>query len=154
MRLVAKVELSGHAVVPWSAPQHGSGTGKRTGRGYHFTKKNPKLESFQRTLKRNAKAVMKGNKPHVGPVYLRVIIHRATDDSRLWGQWCFPPEGKAKQEKGDLTNYVKACEDAVKGTVFINDNYVCGQTSFVKWAEHDYVEVTVLAITAADALSN
>jgi Holliday junction resolvase RusA-like endonuclease len=154
MKLVAKVELKGHRIVPWSAPEHGSGKGKKTGRGYHFTKKDPALVAFQAALKRNAKATMKGHKPHVGPVYLRVLITRATPDTRLWGQWCFPPEGKAKQEKGDLTNWVKACEDAVKGVVFINDNYVCGQNNIVRWGEFDQVEVTTLAITPADALSN
>lgn len=151
MQLIAKVEVKGHTLTPWSTPVIGNSTSGKTGGRHRFTVKNPALKKFQDAIKRAGRAVMKKTVPYdSGPVYLRTKLTRKTEDKALWGQWCYDP--KTKKNAGDLTNLVKAAEDAIAGVVFSNDRIVAGQSNVIVWGEEDGVSLEAMAINPVDSL--
>lgn len=69
--------------------------------------KNPRLTAWQGLIKRAAFLAMDGRKPYAGPV--RFTAHFA------FARTNHPP---------DLTNLIKAAEDAIQGIVIVNDRQV------------------------------
>jgi Holliday junction resolvase RusA-like endonuclease len=145
MRLWAEVRIYDVAIVPWSATEIGTGRTKN-GRRFRFVKKEPRLETFQKHVKRVTSASMGQRKPWNGPCLLDIWICKRTEDSSLWNTWCFVPEGGAGNLRGDLTNLVKSIEDGLKGVAFRDDTLVCAGQQMVIWGATDTIIAKVYTL--------
>jgi Holliday junction resolvase RusA-like endonuclease len=90
--------VTGVRPVPWKAPMV-------TKRG---TYKSKKVRDWQSTISRQARLAMGSRMPMSGPVALTFCFHLGPRDGT-------PP---------DLSNLVKAAEDAIQGVVILNDRQV------------------------------
>ncbi len=105
--------------VPWKAPST-----TRTGHSY----KDPKLVSWQNYVWVRALQAMMG-KPYKGPVYLHI-------------------KAFIKRQRGaapDITNIVKAIEDALQNAVIVNDRQTVAIHARRAWDDNERVVITVEA---------
>lgn len=155
MRLIAEIKLFGERAIAWSPPR------TIQARGRWVNLKHKELIAWQDSL-RAAHRKQCGQEPHLGPVMTVMTFHRQTDDKSLWGKrWWFPT---SKRGHGDLTNLVKASEDAIttyrqyKGKlpdrvlvieipgIIENDSQVCDGFTRKRWGPQDGIEIQVYAI--------
>ena len=110
--------------VPWKAPTITKGRG---GRVPGFS--DPRMKGWQEAVRWHARAAMAGRPAVAGPVGMRLAFTLA------------------RGPLADLTNLVKATEDALQGAVFANDRQVAEAhvTRAVGPAEGVHVEVWGLA---------
>lgn len=146
MNLFGEVVIRDVNLVPWSATEVSSGTGKHTGRRWFGKKKNPRLVAFQAFVARTAQAQMGSVKAHDGPCFLDMYLMKRTEDEALWGEWCYVPLGEATNKRGDLTNLIKAIEDGLEKVMFVKDQLVCATRSQIYWADSDMVIARVYTL--------
>jgi Holliday junction resolvase RusA-like endonuclease len=139
---LATVPINHHKLVTWSAPSVGRKRfTKHTGKGYVAGGgKNKDLVAFQEFVNECGRTVW-GDKPmHEGPVYLDFIFVKQTDNPDRIGDYAYVGT------RGDITNYIKAVEDGLQGTIFRKDRVVCGGRQMIVWDTFDAVQVKVYAL--------
>jgi hypothetical protein len=139
MRLVCRFAVVGMTAVPWTVPEIGTGTAK-SGKPFRFTTRRrkcqqargtPDLVTWQGLVRAEAERAMAGLAPCIGPVRLAALfVTRTPPGSRhgeCWFAGMIPRDGKWVKggvTEPDLTNLVKAAEDAIEGTAYVNDYQV------------------------------
>jgi Holliday junction resolvase RusA-like endonuclease len=128
--------------IPWSAPLVGRFGGAR---------KKPELIEWQEKVGEAARDAWP-YEPSVEPIYLYCQFTIRSDDESLHGQLCYPrfkwiPSHSRWKKLGkalpDSTNLLKAVEDGIQGTIFLNDNQVCAQEIIRLWGSEPGVKVNV-----------
>ena len=115
--VVVEFAVAGCRPIPWKAPTV-------TKRGAY---KSAKLQAWQSSVRRRALAAMGGRPPFAGTVSLTFAFHLA------------PRAGSPP----DLSNLVKAAEDALQGAAIINDRQVRRHESSLTFATADGMTVRV-----------
>lgn len=135
--LIGRFECFDQDCVPWSVPDIGIAQTRRGPK--RMAKKNPKLTSWQTIINARARTGWRRwSGPHLGPVALYLTFHFPTTDRDLFGTAYFPaiivPKPLSRSghsitgdQPPDLTNLVKAAEDAIKGVWFVDDSQVVEQ---------------------------
>lgn len=103
----------------------------------------PKVKAFKQQLHAMAKEQFNG-KPLTGPLEVNFVFYRpvqaslskAEKNRRLAG--VEPPVVKP-----DLSNYLKASEDALNGVLWEDDRYIVIERCFKRYAETPRIEVEV-----------
>lgn len=103
----------------------------------------PKVKNFKRRLHAMAKEKFKG-KPLDGPLEVTFVFYRPLQSSlskaekarRLAGE--VPPVVKP-----DLSNYLKASEDALNGVLWVDDRVIVIERCFKRYSETPRIEVEV-----------
>ncbi len=112
LRRIAEVSIRG-AVVSWSTPETFLGGRPGSANRQHVHIKNRRLIAWQDTIRAAIDRQIGGPRtPHQGPVMLSLTFTKGTPDRRLWGKRWWT--AKAQRGSGDLTNFAKAAEDAIK----------------------------------------
>lgn len=147
MKHVVVFSVLGITPIPWTVPnlarsKYGHRFSTRT-RKSNQANVSPDLERWQKLIRTEAEAQMLGNPPCQGPVKLVVSFMERTPPGKREGQIWFPgvkqnEEGKWVKEglhEPDLTNLVKAIEDAMEGVVYCNDVQVrFSELEMVYWS--------------------
>jgi Holliday junction resolvase RusA-like endonuclease len=154
----------GFTPVPWSVPTIGTGYSKK-GKKFRFTTRPKKtktsasgrmtlsLKDWQKVVKEAGQAAMGGADPITEQVRLEFLFLFKAPKKALIGT--IPPtpvewvEGESVKHTNmaDLTNLVKAAEDALEGTVYANDVQVRESNGLAIYAAVPGVWVRVSRIT-------
>lgn len=129
----------GFLPVPWSVPHFGSGVSK-SGKVFRFSRRGKKsrlaegalsLEDWQKYVRGAAEDCMRRAKTEVTPwpaVMLEIEFYLPTAPGHRAGEIVIAPVDRNKKggwkkstNLADLTNLVKAVEDAIEGVVYCND---------------------------------
>lgn len=101
--------------APWTSPRRGRGGGSIP------TKASGRMKAWQDRVKLAATAAMRGRRLIDGPVGL-MLDFTMWEDGESWIQVDnYDPEPHLNFKKPDLTNLIKATEDALSGIVFKDD---------------------------------
>lgn len=101
--------------------------------------KNPKTRAYENELKGQMEKVWSG-KPATGALILSVVFMEAADDDSLWGM----VKGPAKP---DISNLMKAVEDAGNGVIWKDDVQIVGYKLAMKvYGPYDGIRLKVYAI--------
>lgn len=121
------IEIRGHEPIPWSAGTHSRWGG---------TIPNTRMVGWQARVADAARTAFGPFQPWTEPLALsvRFFLKRAMPNKKAegglscpvftWDEVCLRHAIKGKAS--DLTNLIKAAEDAIEGIVFVNDAQVCG----------------------------
>lgn len=136
--------------VPWSAPDIGNVT-SRSGKRHRFAKKNPALIAWQHKVKQAAMSAYGPYEPDTGPIYLDMTFTLLSDEDKLAGTLVIPSlvweenQDRWKKMGGlpDRTNLIKAVEDGMEGTVFVNDTQVRAGNDTCIWGKYPMAVIRV-----------
>lgn len=168
MKFIADITVLGFTPVPWTVPHFGSGTSK-SGKRFHFqsrTRKSrpenfsPDLERWQELIRNEARndRNARGNSVVSCPVMIMIEFTERTPPGKKHDELWFP--GVKKNAKGkwvksgnhepDLTNLVKAVEDALQGVVYHNDFQVRQHDATMIYGETPGINILVQEIEDSD----
>ena len=105
-----------------------------------------KVAVFKRNLGMLAKQQMldRGLEPYDGPLEVRMKFYRPVQASISKKERARRLSGVHRPTvKPDLSNYVKATEDALNGILWVDDNLIVSETSEKFYAEHPHLIVEV-----------
>ncbi len=124
-RLSVVLVIRGFEPIPWSAP-HTSRFGG--------SKPNPRLVAWQDKIRENARAEFGPFEPWTGPISISATFHvKRAMPKGSEGKLAVPDikfdelysTDRLKHKSSDLTNLIKAAEDALERIVYVNDAQVC-----------------------------
>ena len=172
MKFIAEISVLGFTPVPWTVPHFGSGMSK-SGKKFHFqtrTRKSrpenlsPDLEHWQKLIRDEAIMAMNEDPytelklPRSCPISLTITFVDRPLPGNQYNQIWFP--GIKQNAKGewvklgnhepDLTNLVKAVEDALQGVVYHNDFQVRMQHAEMRYGYTPGVIILVQEIEESD----
>lgn len=158
MKLLAKFDVFGLGVVPWTPPQVFMKTTK-DGRRFKSAAKDKRLEAWQDYVRLHAKESMTGKQVWTGPTFMRLEFFKKAPKgvrhNSLWFNGVKWDGVKAKFTKAgtpvpDLDNLFKGTQDALEGELFGNDVQTCILNASRRYGPKDGVRVTVWTIEEGD----
>lgn len=149
MTLVCRCTIEGVPAKPWTAPAF---SGLKSGKKGYTPGATPQ---FQQIVRHYLQQAMGTQEPVSGPISLTIVIVRQTSDESLWLTPCF-----TRGDGGDLTNCVKAIEDAGKAQrvgsrwsgVYRDDCQTALISACALWGDIDRIEIEVSTIDVGHGL--
>lgn len=116
--------------------------GAYTGR-VGVTHDSKRSKPWMESVAREAATAMQGRELLQGPLLLTLTFCRARPSGHFGRRGLLPSAPAYPTTKPDLTKYVRAAEDALRGIVWRDDAQVCMQETAKVYAEPERVEITV-----------
>ena len=112
----------------------------------------PDRKKYKRSIAGIAKAAMGSRQLFEGPILVMLTFERVKPPSwpkrptkaNTWPSWPW--------KKPDLSNFVKICEDALTGIVWVDDAQICQLIATKKWAETAQIDVRVETLPQVDGM--